>query len=205
MPHGSCRYLPRGRPFTVPGNERTDRRPVLRRGGLRAHSPSAFASIYAAEATLPTAHWSQRAADTAGGHDSAIFLALVDDEVVGVVGTFRTALDSAVERLVDRHDATRIWRPVAFSARESPGVLATATALVDLELTPTAVPPNPPLALDLDIEIATATLGHQRLRQLPMRVIGVGGDTLAAPSMDANGRCADRGRSPGLSPALNRL
>ena len=62
-------------------------------------SPSAFASTYAAEATLPAAHWSQRAANTATGDDSAIFLALEDEEVVGVVGTFRTSLASPVVRL----------------------------------------------------------------------------------------------------------
>jgi GNAT superfamily N-acetyltransferase len=88
-------------PVLIVRRIRSDEGARLRHVRLAAlnDSPSAFASTYAAEATLPAAHWSQRAADTASGDDSAIFLALVDDEVVGVVGTFRTALDSAVVRL----------------------------------------------------------------------------------------------------------
>ena len=62
-------------------------------------SPSAFASTHAAESALPATHWSQRAADTALGTDSAIFLALDDDQAVGIVGAFRTALGSTVVRL----------------------------------------------------------------------------------------------------------
>ena len=81
---------------------RPDEGPALRTIRLAAlsDSPSAFASTYAAEAALPTAHWSQRAAETGSGHESAIFLAVLGDRPVGVVGSFRTTLDSPVVRLV---------------------------------------------------------------------------------------------------------
>jgi hypothetical protein len=55
---------------------RADESGVLRELRLAAlsESPSAFASTHDAEAALPPAHWSQHAADTASGSDSAIFL-----------------------------------------------------------------------------------------------------------------------------------
>jgi hypothetical protein len=106
-------------PVLIVRRIRSDEGARLRHVRLAAlnDSPSAFASTYAVEATLPAADWSQRAADTASGDDSAIFLALVDDEVVGVVGTFRTALDSAVvaepctARRREEGRARRVQRP----------------------------------------------------------------------------------------------
>jgi GNAT superfamily N-acetyltransferase len=64
-----------------------------------SESPSAFASTFAAEAALPATHWSQRAADTAAGSDSAIFVALVEGQAIGIVGSFRTAVESPLVRL----------------------------------------------------------------------------------------------------------
>jgi GNAT superfamily N-acetyltransferase len=70
----------------------------VRLAGL-GDSPSAFASTHAAESALPASHWSQRAADTAGGTDSAIFLAVDGEQTIGIVGAFRTELGSPIVRL----------------------------------------------------------------------------------------------------------
>jgi GNAT superfamily N-acetyltransferase len=64
-----------------------------------SENPSAFASTYAEEAALPAIHWSRRAGDTAVGWDSAIFLALVETEAIGIVGSFRTVVGSSLVRL----------------------------------------------------------------------------------------------------------
>jgi ribosomal protein S18 acetylase RimI-like enzyme len=54
-----------------------------------ADTPSAFASTYAAEVSLPDAHWDVRAAVGAAGTASASFFAVSGELVVGIVGGYR--------------------------------------------------------------------------------------------------------------------
>jgi GNAT superfamily N-acetyltransferase len=72
---------------------------LLRRIRLAAllDAPFAFASLHADEASRPHAKWCELAKARASGFDQATFLALVSDEVVGIVGGFRPESDSTVE------------------------------------------------------------------------------------------------------------
>lgn len=68
---------------------------LLRDVRLRAlqDAPEAFASTYAAEATLADGDWSMRAASGASGPDRFTGLALAGHECVGLVGGFRNDHD----------------------------------------------------------------------------------------------------------------
>jgi ribosomal protein S18 acetylase RimI-like enzyme len=70
---------------------RADDGPVLKAIRLAAllESPSAFGSTYAAEVDQPDEHWASRASLGAAGRRSAIYLAIVDQSVVGIVGGYR--------------------------------------------------------------------------------------------------------------------
>jgi GNAT superfamily N-acetyltransferase len=63
-------------------------------------APSAFGSTYAAEATGTDAEWAQRAIAGSGGRDRAMFLAELDDEVIGLAGAYREEASSASVELV---------------------------------------------------------------------------------------------------------
>jgi GNAT superfamily N-acetyltransferase len=60
-------------------------------------SPSAFASLHADEANRTPAQWSELAEARAAGFAQATFLALDSDEVVGIVGGFKTDSGPTVE------------------------------------------------------------------------------------------------------------
>src|SRR3954452_13114927 len=51
-----------------------------------ADAPSAFGSTYAEEAERPNAFWEERARRGAEGEDRVTYLAVLNDDVVGVVG-----------------------------------------------------------------------------------------------------------------------
>ncbi len=70
---------------------RADEGPVLKAIRLAAllESPSAFGSTHAAEVDQPDDHWASRASLGAAGRNSAIYLAIVDQSVVGIVGGYR--------------------------------------------------------------------------------------------------------------------
>ena len=70
---------------------RADEGPVLKAVRLAAllESPSAFGSTYAAEVDQPDDHWASRASLGAAGRRSAMYLAIVDQSVVGIVGGYR--------------------------------------------------------------------------------------------------------------------
>ena len=70
---------------------RADEGPVLKATRLAAllESPSAFGSTHAAEVNQPDDHWASRASLGAAGRHRAIYLATVDQSVVGIVGGYR--------------------------------------------------------------------------------------------------------------------
>lgn len=63
-------------------------------------APSAFGSSYDAEAGRPDAEWVQRAVAGSHGSDRATFFARRDDEVVGLVGGYRTEPSASTVELV---------------------------------------------------------------------------------------------------------
>lgn len=63
-------------------------------------APSAFGSTYELEADRPEAEWVQRAVAGSRGSDRATFFALLDDEVVGLVGGYREETSSPVVEMV---------------------------------------------------------------------------------------------------------
>ena len=70
---------------------RVDEGPVLKAIRLAAllESPSAFGSTHAAEVDRPDDHWTSRASLGAAGRQSAIYLAIADQSVVGIAGGYR--------------------------------------------------------------------------------------------------------------------
>lgn len=70
---------------------RADEGPVLKVIRLAAllDSPSAFGSTHAAEVHQPDEHWAARASLGAAGRRSAIYLAIVDPSVGGIIGGYR--------------------------------------------------------------------------------------------------------------------
>lgn len=63
-------------------------------------APSAFGSTHAAETNRPEVEWAQRAIAGSEGSDRATFFALLDDEVVGLVGGYRDEPSSATVEVV---------------------------------------------------------------------------------------------------------
>ena len=70
---------------------RADEGPVLKAIRLAAllESPSAFGSTHAAEVDQPDDHWASRASLGAAGRHNAIYLAIVDQSIIGIVGGYR--------------------------------------------------------------------------------------------------------------------
>jgi ribosomal protein S18 acetylase RimI-like enzyme len=70
---------------------RADEGPVLKAIRLAAllESPSAFGSTHAAEVDQPDDHWAARASLGAAGRHNAIYLAIVDQSIIGIVGGYR--------------------------------------------------------------------------------------------------------------------
>jgi ribosomal protein S18 acetylase RimI-like enzyme len=68
-----------------------DEGPVLKAIRLAAllESPSAFGSTHAVEVDQPDDHWASRASLSAAGRHRAIYFAIVDQAVVGIVGGYR--------------------------------------------------------------------------------------------------------------------
>lgn len=65
-----------------------------------AESPFAFASSYASEAASRYEQWEARARADAAGVDRISFFAVINDEIVGIIGAFRPEPDQSVIRLV---------------------------------------------------------------------------------------------------------
>jgi GNAT superfamily N-acetyltransferase len=63
-------------------------------------SPFAFGSSYEAEASRPDDEWTARARAGAAGVERITFFALMNDEIVGLVGGFRPDADGFVVELV---------------------------------------------------------------------------------------------------------
>ena len=65
-----------------------------------ADSPLAFGSTYADEAQRSDAEWSARATAASAGDERVMFLALLDDDIVGLAGGYRNERDPTVVELV---------------------------------------------------------------------------------------------------------
>lgn len=65
-----------------------------------AESPSAFGSTYAREAALTAEEWTDRAHASSDGTERALFFAVADEDVVGLVGGHRPDTAPAIVELV---------------------------------------------------------------------------------------------------------
>jgi GNAT superfamily N-acetyltransferase len=73
-------------------------------------SPFAFGSTYDAEAGRTDEHWMHRAMLASSGRDSAVFLAWIDGDAVGIVGGYRPDPSADVVELVSMWIAPRARR-----------------------------------------------------------------------------------------------
>jgi GNAT superfamily N-acetyltransferase len=65
-----------------------------------AESPSAFGSTYAGESSLTIEDWADRAHAGSDGSERATFFAVANEDIVGLVGGYRTAPASETVELV---------------------------------------------------------------------------------------------------------
>ncbi len=81
---------------------RPDEAEILRRVRLAAlaESPAAFGSTYAGELLLTTEDWTGRVRSGSNGSERAMFLAVADEEVVGLAGGYRPGPAPDVVELV---------------------------------------------------------------------------------------------------------
>ena len=73
-------------------------------------SPFAFGSTYDAEVGRTDEHWMHRALLASSGRDSAVFLAWIDGDAVGIVGAYRPDPSTDVVELVSMWIAPRARR-----------------------------------------------------------------------------------------------